>query len=51
VGPNEQALIIYGCMHDLWGPINLVALMVAESDAILPTCSDVNRDSVRASHG
>jgi hypothetical protein len=34
--PNEQALIKYWCMQDLWGPINLVALMVAESNDTSP---------------
>jgi hypothetical protein len=36
VKPSEQALIMYWRMQDLWGPINLVAMMVAESDTILP---------------
>jgi hypothetical protein len=35
VGPDEQALITYWRMQDLWGLINILALMVAESDAIL----------------
>jgi hypothetical protein len=36
VGPDEQAFIMYRRVQDLWGPVNLVALMVTESDAILP---------------
>jgi hypothetical protein len=41
LGPNEQALIMYWCICDLWGPTNLVALMVAELDDTLPRLTDV----------
>jgi hypothetical protein len=47
----QQALIMYWCVHDLWGPINLVALMVTESEDTLPHFTDVQWDSVRATHG
>jgi hypothetical protein len=36
LGPDEQALIKYQRMWDLWIPVNLVPLMVAESDAAPP---------------
>jgi hypothetical protein len=41
LGPEEQALIMYWHIHDLWGPANLVASMVAELDDILPRFTDV----------
>jgi hypothetical protein len=33
---NEQALIMYWRIQDLWGPTNLVALCVAELDDTIP---------------
>jgi hypothetical protein len=35
----------------LWGPTNLVALMVAELNDTLPCLTDVHWDSVWATHG
>jgi hypothetical protein len=29
LGLDEQVLIMYGCMQDSWGPINLVASITA----------------------
>jgi hypothetical protein len=51
LGPEGQALIMYWRMQDLWGPVNLVAQMVAESNDTLQYLQDVNWDSVRATHG
>jgi hypothetical protein len=36
VGPEEQALIMYWRIWDLWGPTNIAASMVAELDDTLP---------------
>jgi hypothetical protein len=46
----QQALIMYWRIRDLWGPTNLVASTVAESDDNLPRFMDVQWDSVRATH-
>jgi hypothetical protein len=50
LGLNEQALIMYWRIQDLWGPINLVASTVAELDDTPPYFIDVQWDSVRATH-
>jgi hypothetical protein len=36
---------MYCCIHDLWGPINLVASWFTETEAILPYLMGVHRDS------
>jgi hypothetical protein len=41
LGLNEQALIMYQRIRDLWGPTNLVALTVAELDDTPPCLTDV----------
>jgi hypothetical protein len=41
LGLNEQALIMYWCIHDLLGPTNLVASCVAEFDDTLPYLTGV----------
>jgi hypothetical protein len=51
VGPEEQASIMYWGIHDIWGPANLVALMVTELDDTSPLIQDVHRDCVWATHG
>jgi hypothetical protein len=51
LGLNEQALIMYWRIWDLWGPTNLVALTVADLDDTPPYFMDVQWDSVRATHG
>jgi hypothetical protein len=48
---NEQALIMYWRIHDLWGPTNLVASMIIELDDTPPYLIDDRRDSVGAIHG
>jgi hypothetical protein len=47
----QQALIMYWRIQDLWGPTNLVASTVVELDDTLPLFTDVQWDSVRATHG
>jgi hypothetical protein len=42
---------MYWHMQDLWGPLNLVALMVTELDDTLPYLQDVHWDSVWVTHG
>jgi hypothetical protein len=42
----QQALIMYWCIRDLWGPANLVASTVTELDDTLPRFTDVQWDSV-----
>jgi hypothetical protein len=42
LGPNEQALIMYWHIHDLWGLANLVASCVAEMEAILSYITGVD---------
>jgi hypothetical protein len=42
---------MYWCIRDLWGPANLVALTVAELDDTPPYFTDVQWDSVWATHG
>jgi hypothetical protein len=51
LGSNEQALIMYWCMRDLWGPANLVASTVTELDDTPPYLTGVQWDSVGATHG
>jgi hypothetical protein len=51
LGLNEQALIMYWCIRDFWGPTNLVASTVAEMDNTPPYFKDVQWDSVYATHG
>jgi hypothetical protein len=41
LGLNEQALIMYWCIWDLWGPTILVASMVTELDDTLAYFKDV----------
>jgi hypothetical protein len=48
----QQTLIIYWCIQDLWGPVNLVDLMVAELDNTPPYFTgDIGIYSVRVIHG
>jgi hypothetical protein len=47
----QQALIMYWRIWDLWGPTNLVASTVAELDNTLPRFTNVQWDSVWATHG
>jgi hypothetical protein len=42
LGPKEQACIMYWRIHDLWGPTNLVASFVTETEAIPPYLQDDN---------
>jgi hypothetical protein len=42
---------MYWHMRDLWGPTNLIVMMVAEFDDTPPYFTDVQWDSVRATHG
>jgi hypothetical protein len=51
LGTEEQALIMYWRIRDLWGPVNLVASTVAELDNTLPHFMDVQWDSVWVTHG
>jgi hypothetical protein len=51
LGLNEQALIMYWRIRDLWGPINIVASCVTESDDTLPYLMGVQWDSAWATHG
>jgi hypothetical protein len=51
LGLNEQALIMYWHIQDLWGPVNLVASCVAETEVILPYLTGVHQDSSWATHG
>jgi hypothetical protein len=51
LGPNEQALIMYWRIRDLWGSANVVALTVAKLGDTAPYLTDVQWDSVRATHG
>jgi hypothetical protein len=46
----QQALITYWRIWDLWAPANLVPSTVAELDDTLPHFTDVQWDSVRATH-
>jgi hypothetical protein len=41
LGPNEQALIMYWRIRDLWGSANLVASTVTELDDTSPFLTDV----------
>jgi hypothetical protein len=50
LGLNEQALIMYWCIQDLWGPTNIVALCVAESEDTLQYLMGVQWDSAWATH-
>ena len=40
LGPDDQALIMYWRIWDLWGPANLVASTIAELDDTPRTCGD-----------
>jgi hypothetical protein len=51
LSPEEQALIMYLCIWDLWSPANIVALTVTKFNDILPYLYDVHQDSVWATHG
>jgi hypothetical protein len=42
----QQSLIMYWCIHDLWGPTNLVASTVVELDDTPLCLMDVHWDSV-----
>jgi hypothetical protein len=42
---------MYWSIRDLWGPTNLVALMVNKLDDTPPNLMDDRRDSVGATHG
>jgi hypothetical protein len=42
---------MYWCIRDLWGPTNLVPSTVGELDDTLPHFTDVQWDSVWATHG
>jgi hypothetical protein len=44
----QQALIMYWCIRDVWGPVNLVASTIAELNDTLPRFTDDRSDSVRA---
>jgi hypothetical protein len=46
----QEALIVYWCIRDLWGHVNLVASTVAKLDDNLPRFMDVQWDIVRATH-
>jgi hypothetical protein len=46
----QQVLIMYWRIRDLWGPTNLVASTVIELDDTLPRFTDVQWDSVQATH-
>jgi hypothetical protein len=46
----QQALIVYWHIQDLWDPVNLVTLTVAEFDDTLPRFTEVHWNSVRATH-
>jgi hypothetical protein len=41
---------MYWHIHDLWGPTNLVTLTVVELDDTPPYFTDVQWDSVQATH-
>jgi hypothetical protein len=47
----QQAMIMYWHIWDLWGPAILVASTVSELDDTLPRFTDVQWDSVQATHG
>jgi hypothetical protein len=50
LGLNEQPLIMYWRIWDLWGPTNLLASSIAKLDDTLPYLLDDRRDSAWATH-
>jgi hypothetical protein len=51
LGSNEQTLIMYWHIQDLWGPANLVATSITELNDTLPYLLDDRWDSAWATHG
>jgi hypothetical protein len=51
LGHEEQALIMYWRIRDLWGPANLVASCVTEFDDTLPYLHCIHWDSAWGTHG